>query len=253
MTLNADGYPVITANSTATISTHNGSLQILYSSVTDYGSISSRDYKISINVIAPDVPWWGVKDSADGNGKTLYLAGEEVPGKADTPDESILNGFASWSDAPWYSYKNDIVKVEILETSKKIKLNSSERLFGSLSYVTSLTGLKNLDMTNVKKASLMFAHFGRYGSGCTADIQNLTTSTALNATNQMFYYAHFTSFNPTGMNTEEVTTFDEMFGGFSINDGIMDLSSFSNNKANNIGSMFWQVTNVTTIYADSSK
>lgn len=109
-------------------------------------------------------------------------------------------------------------------------------------------------MTNVKKATCMFHALGRfYANGyCQCDFTNLMNTGNLESVSQMFSFAKAAKLELTSMDTTRTSDFSSMFNRVTVEDQIIDISSFSNKAARDIRTVF-HTTNVKSIYADPLK
>ena len=115
-----------------------------------------------------------------------------------------------------------------------------------MSSLTSISNLHNLNTSSVKTMNQMFA----YCTGLTnLDLSNFDTSNVTTMQSMFWECTGLTSINMCYFNTEKVTTMYGMFRGCSALT-TLDIRSFKTTSLlTEIQEMFYQCSNLTTIYA----
>ena len=122
-----------------------------------------------------------------------------------------LSGFA---ESPWYGDKKVDSKAikKIVLSGKVVAPENSERLFSysSLTNVTEIEGLSQLDTSKVTSMSQMFADMSNVTS---LDLSGFDTSKVTSMASMFFNMSSVTSLDLSGFDTSKVTDMRIMFGG----------------------------------------
>ncbi|WP_242690372.1 BspA family leucine-rich repeat surface protein [Enterococcus hirae] len=146
-----------------------------------------------------------------------------------------LSGFA---ESPWYGDKKVDSKAikKIVLSGKVVAPENSERLFSysSLTNVTEIEGLSQLDTSKVTSMSQMFADMSNVTS---LDLSGFDTSKVTSMGKMFFSMSSVTSLDISGFDTSKVTRMFGMLNGMS-NVTSLDLSSFDTSKVTDMRIMF---------------
>ena len=119
--------------------------------------------------------------------------------------------------------------------------------FAELSNLTTITGIENLNTSEVTRMELMFSDCSKLTS---LDLSSFNTANVTNMGYMFSGCSSLTSLDLSSFNTAKVTY---MFGMFRTCSGLtnLDLSSFNTAKVENMGRMFEDCTALTSIYVGS--
>lgn len=170
--------------------------------------------------------WNGIKVSFDTDSKTLVIPNCEInpqDGKNFEAINSIIDG-------------KKIDKIKHITLEGKVKITGSAAyMFANLDKLTDITGLDNLDTSEVTDMSFMF-------EGCTKlnsiNLSNFDTSKVTDM-NAMFYdCSDLTDLNVSKFNTLKVTSMMSMFNNCTNLKSITGLNNFNVNDVNFLAYMF---------------
>ncbi|RBT70244.1 hypothetical protein EA82_01378 [Enterococcus hirae] len=155
-----------------------------------------------------------------------------------------LSGFA---ESPWYGDKKVDSKAikKIVLSGKVVAPENSERLFSysSLTNVTEIEGLSQLDTSKVTSMSQMFADMSNVTS---LDLSGFDTSKVTSMASMFFNMSSVTSLDLSGFDTSKVTSMASMFFNMSSVTSL-DLSGFDTSKVTSMASMFFNMSSVTSL------
>ena len=119
--------------------------------------------------------------------------------------------------------------------------------FAELSNLTTITGIENLNTSEVTRMEMMFSDCSKLTS---LDLSSFNTANVTNMGYMFSGCSSLTSLDLSSFNTAKVTY---MFGMFRTCSGLtnLDLSSFNTAKVENMGRMFEDCTALTSIYVGS--
>ena len=205
--------------------------------------------------------YWGFVED------TLYISSCE----SDNAKKSFSIDYApkTYDDVPWMKFEKEIKKIIIIDCEKKVKPKSMAFWF-SLGKLESITGLDNLDTSEVVDMQSLFEACGLEGIDLSTfntsnvtnmksmfygtnfkniDLSYLDTSNVENMM-QMFGACEFEEIDLSAFNTQNVTNMQYMFG-WSSNVKNLDLSSFNTEKVINMAGMFSACTGLKTVNVSS--
>ena len=163
-------------------------------------------------------------------------------------NEAVYDLPTSATQPAWYTdgtYSN-VTKVNFPGSFASARPTSTSYWFYHMSSLTSISNLHNLNTSSVKTMNQMFA----YCTGLTnLDLSNFDTSNVTTMQSMFWECTGLTSINMCYFNTEKVTTMYGMFRGCSALT-TLDIRSFKTTSLlTEIQEMFYQCSNLTTIYA----
>ena len=191
---------------------------------------------------------YGVISGESGNRTMTLKYGNYYEDPAATNDKKKYTPGSNW----WNRRDESGIKTIVIDAScQNYQGTSLSKLFYDWRYVTSITGLENLNYHNtVTDMSYMF---GQCYALPTLDVSSLNTTSATNM-NCMFYSCSaLTTINfgdGTKFNTSLVTNMNHMFNSCSALT-VLDLSSFSTPKLGSVTSMFYDCSSLQTIIVGS--
>ncbi|EOW2621695.1 immunoglobulin-like domain-containing protein [Enterococcus hirae] len=155
-----------------------------------------------------------------------------------------LSGFA---ESPWYGDKKVDSKAikKIVLSGKVVAPENSERLFSysSLTNVTEIEGLSQLDTSKVTSMSQMFADMSNVTS---LDLSGFDTSKVTSMASMFFNMSSVTSLDLSGFDTSKVTDMGQMFYSMSSVTSL-DISGFDTSKVTRMFGMLNGMSNVTSL------
>ena len=155
-----------------------------------------------------------------------------------------LSGFA---ESPWYGDKKVDSKAikKIVLSGKVVAPENSERLFSysSLTNVTEIEGLSQLDTSKVTSMSKMFADMSNVTS---LDISGFDTSKVTSMASMFFNMSSVTSLDLSGFDTSKVTDMGQMFYSMSSVTSL-DVSGFDTSNVTDMANMFRGMSSVTSL------
>ena len=120
--------------------------------------------------------------------------------------------------------------------------------FYGCSNLTSVTGIENLNTSNVTHMGLMFYGCSKLTS---LDVSNFNTENVTGMASMFYGCSQLTSLDVSNFNTENVTSMAYMFDGCSQLTSL-DVSNFNTAKVTNMVFMFFDCSALTTIYCSAS-
>ena len=115
------------------------------------------------------------------------------------------------------------------------KVRNFSYMFAGCSNLTSITGISTWKNNEAIDMSYMFAYDGALK---TLDLSNFTTPVATNMSYMFVYDSNLTSLDLSKFDTSQVDNFSHMFFGCSNLTSITGISTWKNNKATDMSSMF---------------
>ncbi len=144
----------------------------------------------------------------------------------------------------WYDDRESITSVVFDESFANYRPISCSLWFGEMSSLATITGIENLNTSNVTNMAGMF-------NGCEAltslDVSHFDTSNVTDMSYMFSYCEGLNSLDVSHFDTSNVTSMYAMFGGCT-NLTRLDVSNFDTSNVTNMVSMFAYCTNLTTIY-----
>lgn len=158
---------------------------------------------------------------------------------------SSTNG---WEDTEWFfDDKSSLVNKVVFDASyADYRPVSTAGYFYAMENLSSITGLENLNTSEVKNMHGMFM-----GMNCTTvpDLSYFNTSNVTDMGN-MFNSCGLSEIDVTSFDTRKVTNMTGMFTGINVYE--LDLSSFNTSNVTKMAMMFQNSKNLTTIYVDDT-
>lgn len=158
---------------------------------------------------------------------------------------SSTNG---WEDTEWFfDGKSSLVNKVIFDASyADYRPVSTAGYFYQMKNLSSITGLENLNTSEVKNMHGMFM-----GMNCTTvpDLSKFNTSNVTDMGN-MFNSCGLSEIDVTSFDTRKVTNMTGMFTAINVYE--LDLSSFNTSNVTKMAMMFQNSKNLTTIYVDDT-
>ncbi len=194
---------------------------------------------------------------------TLILSSEEVTGAYSGTTDGVFTGT---SEIPWYANRSTIKFIDIKD---KISPTSTASWFYKLSNVEIITGLENIDTSNVTDMSNMFAYCSKllsldvstFNTSNVTDMHNMfmhcdrllslnisgfDTKNVRDMSNMFFYCFELESLNVSHFNTSNVTNMYRTFGSCAALESI-DVSSFDTSKVIDMSDMFYSCGSLLTL------
>ena len=149
------------------------------------------------------------------------------------------------SSPGWYldqTYKN--VTTAVFDPSfAGARPTSTSRWFGYMDNLTSITGISNLNTSEVTNMKMMFYHCSNLAS---LDVSGFNTANVADMYGMFYYCGALTSLDVSGFNTANVTKMAYMFRGCS-GLTIIDVSGFNTAKVTSMSDMFYGCSGVTSL------
>ena len=133
-----------------------------------------------------------------------------------------------------FVYDSSLTSLDLSKFDTSKVNNFSHMLFGC-SNLTSITGISTWKNNKATDMSYMFAYDGALK---TLDLSNFTTPVATNMSYMFVYDSNLTSLDLSKFDTSQVDNFSHMFFGCSNLTSITGISTWKNNKATDMSSMF---------------
>ena len=133
-----------------------------------------------------------------------------------------------------FVYDSNLTSLDLskFDTSK---VDNFSHMFFGCSNLTSITGISTWKNNKATDMSYMFAYDGALK---TLDLSNFTTPVATNMSYMFVYDSNLTSLDLSKFDTSKVDNFSHMFFGCSNLTSITGISTWKNNKATDMSSMF---------------
>lgn len=125
-------------------------------------------------------------------------------GKTKSGDEPNLND----AGTIWYKLEDDGKTLKIQTSAAKVMASNNSK-FTSFSYVTTITGLENLDTSNMTDMSSMFKTCGKLAS---LDLSSFNTNDVRNMSSMFNACTNLTTLDLGNFSLEQVTNMASMFG-----------------------------------------
>ena len=167
------------------------------------------------------------------------------------PDDGMDVGpFTAASDRGWNGAATTITTVEFDASMANCStVTSTAYWFYGLENLTTITGIENLNTTNVTTMRSMF-------SGCkklkSLDLSSFDTSNVIDMSYMFYFCSSLTSLDVSGFNTSRVVDMSYMFYGCSSLTSL-DLSRFNTSRVRYMVSMFYYCSNLTRLDLTSFK
>ncbi|WP_213183265.1 BspA family leucine-rich repeat surface protein, partial [Enterococcus lactis] len=178
--------------------------------------------------------YWGTAPY-DWNPETGVLTFQE--GEAGPLDQS-----------PW---KKDVVKIpelkKIVFSGKVIPPINCAYLFADLTYLTTMEGMDNFDVSNVTDMNYMFYGAMRLSM---LDVSSWDTSNVTNMSSMFSGATNLSMLDVSSWDTSNVTNMGYMFYK-ATNLSMLDVSSWDTSKVTDMGSMFSRATNLSMLDVSS--
>ena len=201
--------------------------------------------------VAKDICLYGVISGTYPNNTMTLKYGDfnaDPACAANNEKRKYTPGSSAWWNVSTNSSSKTIVIDESCQNYQGTSLNS---LFNNWKYVTSITGLENLNYHNtVTDMSYMFRQCNAL---TTLDVSSLNTTTVTNMNHMFNECGSLTIINfgdGTKFNTSKVTDMSWMFWKCSAMTEL-DLSAFSTPLLNSVNGMFYDCSNLQTIIVSS--
>lgn len=180
--------------------------------------------------------YWGFVED------TLYISSCE----SDNAKQSFSIDYApkTYDDVPWMKFEKEIKKVIITDGEKKVKPKSMAFWF-SLGKLESITGLNNLDTSEVVDMQSLFEASGLED----IDLSTFNTSNVTDMS-KMFSNSKVTELNISGFDTSQVINMNSMFN-YCTNIKKIDLSSFNTSNVREMSFMFNKCKQLTDLNLDN--
>ena len=160
----------------------------------------------------------------------------------------VPSSTSGWEDTEWFfDGKSSLVNKVIFDASyADYRPVSTAGYFYAMENLSSITGLENLNTSEVKNMHGMFM-----GMNCTTvpDLSKFNTSNVTDMGN-MFNSCGLSEIDVTSFDTRKVTNMTGMFTGINVYE--LDLSSFNTSNVTKMAMMFQNSKNLTTIYVDDT-
>ena len=148
-----------------------------------------------------------------------------------------------WYDASkmpqWYG-SSTVIKISFLD---KVVPENIEYWFVSLTNLTTIENMNNLDTSNVTDMSVMF---GGCSSLTSINLTGLDTSNVTDMSRMFYGCSSLTSINLTGLDTSNVINMRAMFDGCSSLTSI-NLTGLDTSNVTDMSGMFWGCSSLTSI------
>ena len=205
-----------------------------------YGG-ADRGFVYNMKALKQGELYAGVYDSATKKYTFKEVSVEEV---SQNENAHLIYDGMKISDLPNYA---SLEKVVFEESFKKFEPTTLSSFFEGLEYLTSISGLENLNTTHVTDMSKMFYECYKLNS---LDLSQFNTGN-VEKMNEMFYNCRgLNSLDLSAFNTAKVNNMYRMFYYCYVK--TIDLSSFNTANVENMNEMFAGANLVINIYASDS-
>lgn len=227
---------------------------------------ADRGFVYNMKALKQDELYAGVYDSATKKYTFKEVSVEEV---SQNENAHLINDGMKISDLPNYA---SLEKVVFEESFKKFEPTTLSSFFEELRYLTSISGLENLNTTHVTDMSKMFyncyklnsLNLSQFNTGNVEKMNEMfyncheLNSLDLSAFNtakvnnmyRMFYYCFARTIDLSSFNTANVENMDEMFAGASLVENIYTSDSFKTDKLTTSKDMFKYCTKLPNFNKD---
>ena len=213
-------------------------LTLMYKKDSSQDGGADRGFVYNMKALKQDKLYAGIYDSATKKYTFKEVSVEEV---SQNENAHLINDGMKISDLPNYA---SLEKVVFEESFKKFEPTTLSSFFKELKYLTSISGLENLNTTHVTDMSKMFYNCYELNS---LDLSQFNTGN-VEKMNEMFYNCHgLNSLDLSAFNTAKVNNMDRMFYYCFVK--TIDLSSFNTANVENMNEMFAGASLVVNIYA----
>ena len=159
-----------------------------------------------------------------------------------TFDSSFAN-FRPNSTAHWFEEFSNLENVTGLENLNCSEVNDMEAMFAGCKKLTTLAGIETLNTSNVMS---MYRMFTECSSLEILDVSHFDTSSSIITCNMFSYCSSLENLDVSGFNTSKVVDFSHMFAGCT-NLKSIDVSHFNTSSGVHMGSIFAQCSSLTSI------
>ena len=159
-----------------------------------------------------------------------------------TFDSSFAN-FRPNSTAHWFEEFSNLENVTGLENLNCSEVNDMEAMFAGCKKLTTLAGIETLNTSNVMN---MYRMFTECSSLEILDVSHFDTSSSIITCNMFSYCSSLENLDVSGFNTSKVVDFSHMFAGCT-NLKSIDVSHFNTSSGVHMGSIFAQCSSLTSI------
>ena len=216
-------------------------LTLMYKKDSSQDGGADRGFVYNMKALKQDKLYAGIYDSATKKYTFKEVSVEEV---SQNENAHLINDGMKISDLPNYA---SLEKVVFEESFKKFEPTTLSSFFKELKYLTSISGLENLNTTHVTDMSKMFYNCYELNS---LDLSQFNTGN-VEKMNEMFYNCHgLNSLDLSAFNTAKVNNMDRMFYYCFVK--TIDLSSFNTANVENMNEMFAGASLVVNIYTSES-
>ena len=213
-------------------------LTLMYKKDSSQDGGADRGFVYNMKALKQDKLYAGIYDSATKKYTFKEVSVEEV---SQNENAHLINDGMKISDLPNYA---SLEKVVFEESFKKFEPTTLSSFFKELKYLTSISGLENLNTTHVTDMSKMFYNCYELNS---LDLSQFNTGN-VEKMNEMFYNCRgLNSLDLSAFNTAKVNNMDRMFYYCFVK--TIDLSSFNTANVENMNEMFAGASLVVNIYA----
>ena len=202
---------------------------------------ADRGFVYNMKALKQDELYAGIYDSATKKYTFKEVSVEEV---SQNENAHLIYDGMKISDLPNYA---SLEKVVFEESFKKFEPTTLSSFFEGLEYLTSISGLENLNTTHVTDMSKMFYNCYNLSS---LNLSQFNTGN-VEKMNEMFYYCRgLNSLDLSAFNTAKVNNMYRMF--YYCFAKTIDLSSFNTANVENMDEMFAGASLVVNIYTSES-
>ncbi len=160
-----------------------------------------------------------------------------------------IGPFESMDSQSWYDQSLSITSVVFDDSfAQCTTITNTAYWFNNCSSLTSITGIENLNTSNVTDMRYMF-HFCTHLTSL--DVTHFNTAKVTNMRNMFDTCSGLTSLDVSNFNTENVTDMTRMFQHCSALTSL-DVSTFNTANVGDMSSMFFGCVGLTTIYCNDT-
>ena len=169
---------------------------------------------------------------------SIYFVGQNINGAKiwmKWDDEELLD------NRSWKSFRNSVGKVAIDPSMAKADLRTLDRWFEDFDEIESITGLENLNTTNVLSTANMFRRCLKI---TTLNLNSWDTGKVTDMSGMFYGCSALKSLSISKLNTQNVTKMNSMFYGCSALTSL-SLTDFNTDKVESMAWMFADCTGLT--------
>ena len=198
---------------------------------------------LCFNAVWAQKTMYTVLDTETGTMKFMY--DENKP--ASTASQLVYDVPTSSSEPGWYSQSSNINKVVIDTSFADARPTTCFQWFAACNNLTEIQSIGNLNTSEVKNMSWMFAGC----SGLTSlDLPNFNTDKVQDMSHMFSYCSGLTSLDLSNFNTAKVQDMSYMFAGCSDLTSL-DLSNFKTDNVADMSAMFYDCSGLTSLNLSS--